>query len=425
MRDLKNMIEFEDLLLEANNDLVRQAKEEGKLALGYTCYFMPEALLNLPGCFSVRLRAPRSASPDMATYYMSGRTCMYGRALMERALEGGFNFLDAELATETCTVTCRFQEHMQMMPDLIKNPNFFCEFTDVPFKKTDNSITHYKDQLQGHVLDVLHKNLGVDISDEALLKAIEKANLKMAIVYEDATLDGLDDSGKQAQARSDMQYLNSVYFKSDCYVKVDGKPLLMCFGPQSLITPKGWNFAFATLATKPQFVVLNGCSNRTNDNSYTNSQGEFLWVNPTPNYNDAKNFSMYIAGAMPGFHDHYKESGQGNGYTTYDREDGNLFQRQLDAAKRSGLEWLQISTWNDYGEGTIIEPTKEFKYQYLEILQKFAGVSYTSTQLDIIYRWYKVAKAKGSENSNVRKAYDYLNSLKPDKAEEIIKQLEL
>ena len=41
MRDLKNMIEFEDLLLEAHNDLVRQAKDEGKLALGYTCYFMP------------------------------------------------------------------------------------------------------------------------------------------------------------------------------------------------------------------------------------------------------------------------------------------------------------------------------------------------------------------------------------------------
>ena len=31
MRDLKNMIEFEDLLLEAYNDMVRQAKSEGKL----------------------------------------------------------------------------------------------------------------------------------------------------------------------------------------------------------------------------------------------------------------------------------------------------------------------------------------------------------------------------------------------------------
>lgn len=187
------MIEFEDLLLEAYNDMVRQAKSEGKLALGYTCYFMPEVLLNLPGCFSVRLRAPRSASPDMATYYMSGRTCMYGRALMERALEGGFNFLDAQLATETCTVTCRFQEHMQMMPGLINNPNFFCEFTDVPFKKNDNSILHYKDQLQAHVLDVLHEKLGVDTSDEAIRKAIEEQNEINRVIREIGEFRKLDN----------------------------------------------------------------------------------------------------------------------------------------------------------------------------------------------------------------------------------------
>lgn len=88
MRDLKHIIEFEDLLQEAYNALARQAKEEGKKALGYTCYFMPEVLLDLPGCFSTRLRAPRSGSPDMATYYMSNRTCLYGRCLLERALEG-------------------------------------------------------------------------------------------------------------------------------------------------------------------------------------------------------------------------------------------------------------------------------------------------------------------------------------------------
>ena len=36
MRDLKHLIYFENLLQEANNDLVKQAKDEGKLALGYT-----------------------------------------------------------------------------------------------------------------------------------------------------------------------------------------------------------------------------------------------------------------------------------------------------------------------------------------------------------------------------------------------------
>jgi hypothetical protein len=30
---------------------------------------------------------------------------------------------------------------------------------------------------------------------------------------------------------------------------------------------------------------------------------------------------------------------------------------------------IQLITWNDYGEGTIIEPTEEFGYQYLEIVQ--------------------------------------------------------
>lgn len=258
----------------------------------------------------------------------------------------------------------------------------------------------------------------------ALLKAVEKAGMKLAIVYEDATLDGLDDGGKQTQARSDMQYLNTNYFKSESYVKTGDRPLLLCFGPQQLTTPQGWNFAFATLAVKPQFIVLNGMSSRANDGTYSNAQGEFLWVNPNPTYSDASSFQMYIGGAMPGFHDHYKESGQGNGYTTYDREDGQLFRRQLNAVRNAGLDWLQISTWNDYGEGTVIEPTTEFKYQYLEIVQQFAGVGYTSAQLDIVYRWYCAAKAKGSNNSDVRKAYDYLNALRPDKAETIIKMLE-
>ena len=70
MKDLKHLIYFEQLLDEANNELVQQAKAEGKLAIGYTCFHIPEVLLNLDNCFSVRLRAPRTGSIDMATYYM-------------------------------------------------------------------------------------------------------------------------------------------------------------------------------------------------------------------------------------------------------------------------------------------------------------------------------------------------------------------
>ena len=47
MKDLKHLIYFEELLSEANNALVKQATADGKKALGYTCYFVPEVLLNL------------------------------------------------------------------------------------------------------------------------------------------------------------------------------------------------------------------------------------------------------------------------------------------------------------------------------------------------------------------------------------------
>ena len=192
MRDLKHLIAFENLLQEANNELVRQAKAEGKKALGYTCYFMPEVLLDLPGCFSVRLRAPKCTSPDIATYYLSGRTGHYGRSLFERALEGGFNFLDAQMATETCTVTCRFQEHLGYM-EVIQNPDFFVSFTDVPFKKDENSVDHYTKQLQAHVLDPLHEKLGIDTSDEAILQAIEQHNEVCRLITEIGNYRKLDN----------------------------------------------------------------------------------------------------------------------------------------------------------------------------------------------------------------------------------------
>ena len=191
MKDLKHLIYFENLLQEANNELVQKAKADGKFAIGYTCYFMPEVLLDLPGCFSVRLRAPRCTSPDIATYYMSSRVCHYARSLLERALEGGFNFLDAQMATETCTATCRFQEHLQQkhldsVEDMriIDNDNFFCEFIDVPFKKTNIAYDHYRDQLRAHVLGKLHDNLGIDVSDEALMQAIEQHNEVCRLINE-------------------------------------------------------------------------------------------------------------------------------------------------------------------------------------------------------------------------------------------------
>ena len=155
MRDLKHLIYFENLLQEANNELVQKA---------------------------------------------NARVCHYARSLLERALEGGFNFLDAQMATETCTATCRFQEHLEQkhldsVKDMriIDNDDFFCSFSDVPFKNNPIAYEHFRDQLRAHVLDELKARFGIDTSDAAILAAVEQQNEVSRLINEIGDYRKLDN----------------------------------------------------------------------------------------------------------------------------------------------------------------------------------------------------------------------------------------
>ena len=115
MRDLKYLSFFENLLQEANNALITQEKNEGKGCAAFVCENTPEPLLNLDGVFSVCLSAPHTGSMDIATYYMTSFLCETSRALLERAIEGGFNFADCVIAPDGCTMMNRCIENMERL----------------------------------------------------------------------------------------------------------------------------------------------------------------------------------------------------------------------------------------------------------------------------------------------------------------------
>ncbi len=183
MKDLKHLIYFEKLLENANNALIEQARQEGRLAIGYTCFHMPEVLLNLDNCFSVRLRAPNTGSMDIATYYMSNYTCEFCRALLERSFEGGFNFLDALAGVDACAEMNRCMENIELQ-NLIPNEKFFVTHADIPYKVEDFTVAHYVRQIKNRVLNRLHEVYDVDISDEAIREAVNQHNEICRIITE-------------------------------------------------------------------------------------------------------------------------------------------------------------------------------------------------------------------------------------------------
>ena len=183
MRDLKHLIYFENLLQEANNALVKQACAEGKLALAYNCSYIPEPLLDVEGCFGVRLRAPGCTNPDLATYYMTNRSCPYSKSILERAFEGGYNFISALIGQECCTTMNRMEQYFDYCK-LIPKEKFFISFIDMPLKKTEWHAGYYRRQIEQKIIQPLEKVYGVDFSEEKLRKdQVSTPNAATAVHY--------------------------------------------------------------------------------------------------------------------------------------------------------------------------------------------------------------------------------------------------
>ena len=177
MRDLKYLGYFENLLREANNELIVQAKKDGKVCVAFVCENTPEPLMNLDGTFSIRLSAPNTGSMDIATYYMTSFLCETSRALLERAIEGGFNFADCVIAPDGCTMINRCVENMELLKTMGKgNDRFFHQYMEIPLKADDNGVELLKLQCRNHILTPLNRAYGIDTSDSAIRKAVAEHN---------------------------------------------------------------------------------------------------------------------------------------------------------------------------------------------------------------------------------------------------------
>ena len=193
MKELKHLIYFENLLDDANNELVRKAEAEGDLAIGYTCFHAPEVLLNLGNCFSVRLRAPHTNSMELATYYMANNSCEFSRALLERALEGNYGFLHAMAGVDVCEANNRAIENMEIMhmQGEDKEKFFYCNL-DIPYSDDEDCVEHIREQVSRKILKPLGENYGVDTSDAAIRAAVREHNEVCRILTEIGELRKLD-----------------------------------------------------------------------------------------------------------------------------------------------------------------------------------------------------------------------------------------
>jgi len=306
-----------------------------------------------------------------------------------------------------------------------------------PYDSLDPAVLEY------HVL--LMKLAGVDgvivdwygsadfldyaVNNQATLKLFQftrRAGLKFCICYEDQTiqhmLEGnfLEPSRAIVQAQNEMLYLQTNFFHDASYLRLNGRPVLLNFGPQHFSASSDWEGIFSVLGAtnKPAFF--------TEDNSLPISAGAFswppMWISQAPgtggvlsgaalkNYlaefeRKAAGSPMFISSAFPRFHDIYQRAGVRNYWGYLGDRQGDVLRETLNRALTNSSAIAQIVTWNDYGEGTMVEPTREYGYRDLGIIQDLRrqylqpDFSLGTNDLAMAFEFYNLRRRQGADRA--------------------------
>ena len=206
--------------------------------------------------------------------------------------------------------------------------------------------------------------------------------LSFAACYEDRSIQLMVEWGELAPGQTTnhlaetFQWMQREWFAGAHYHRLDGRPLVLNFGPMYMRSPAAWAAAMSGLPVRPAFYALHHLW-RT-----AGADGGFTWVHPDPwdgGFSDetvkvrigevftyfSTNTAEVLVSAFPGFNDVYAE-----GHRRLDHRGGAVMRQTLEVAMKGPWPFVQLVTWNDYGEGTMIEPTEEFGYAFLEAIQE-------------------------------------------------------
>ncbi len=254
-----------------------------------------------------------------------------------------------------------------------------------PYDSGDPAVLEYHaltmrlSGIDGVIIDWygLSKHLDYAANHKRTVAFIEKAiqaNLKFAICYEDQTIarlvkDGvLAESNRVKHAKNELEWLGQNWFGSPAYLRLEDRPILLSFGHEGL-SELEWTNLLANGKDRPLYL--------SEHEKRKAADGAFDWPVPSRGIAFQENFAtrgkdwrVIMPVVFPRFHDIYKEAKVQKSHGFIGDDSGKVFERLLDIAMDSRSPLIQVCTWNDWGEGTMIEPSVQFGFRDLETLQK-------------------------------------------------------
>jgi hypothetical protein len=257
----------------------------------------------------------------------------------------------------------------------------------------------------------------------AVFQYARKAGLKFCLCYEDQTIQQEINGGYISatnaitHARQTMLYLQTNYFADPSYLRWSNQPVLLNFGPQYFKTNSQWQTIFSVLPNPPAFF--------TEDNRLGVGVGAFdwppMWLSQAPGtegvlsgaaldgylstfQQNGRSWPAFICSAFPRFHDVYQQAGVRDYWGYLGDKKGETLRATLTRALTNDSFMAQVVTWNDFGEGTMVEPTSEYGYRDLGLIQDLrrlyieSAFSYRTNDLKLAMRLFQLRRRFGTNS---------------------------
>lgn len=190
--------------------------------------------------------------------------------------------------------------------------------------------------------------------------------------------------GGPGDVQAALHTLLATHARHPAYLKVDGKPVIF-FWRQQRFDLGVWSAIRAAVdGGRNSLWIAEGVDvsplsvfdghhlykviwNPPTDLAYTANKFARLVRNAAANLGAPK---VYVATVMPGWDD--RKLGRGDSFGI-SREGGAVYERSWQAAIGSAADWIIITSFNEWPEGTYIEPSQAYGSLYLELTARWAA----------------------------------------------------
>jgi glycoprotein endo-alpha-1,2-mannosidase len=220
--------------------------------------------------------------------------------------------------------------------------------------------------------------------NESLIRVLDRAankDFKVAVYWEQAPGDGQEQINR---AVGELGHVVRSYGKKSSFLKVNGKPVVFVYGRvQAQVPLTAWpEIIRRTREEAGDFLLVadgfleslacvfdgvhtyGGPSENDLEKKrvlYARMYADEVWMARKHN-----RISCVTVGAG------YDDRKQNKPGSLADRHDGKVYRILWEEALKANSDWVIISTWNEWPEGTEIEPSLEFGDKYLRLTKEFA-----------------------------------------------------